>query len=556
MSRDEETNDNTPIPDAYNEGELEAKCFVTAEGMHNADLLQNFEDFIEPGFKFNGRKEKKGTDRTRFVDPLLKLSLAYVEQKIEDTSRSLNISICPELMTETKKFAMFSISTQKHFSKEYCDRLVHLIFLGRMDREIVDMEKKPKMKRKDHELEPTPTFPGFIAKKTIPDILQKPLDPNSISSKMDSTSLVQNVLFPILKHVIFPETPFRLRSALTWRQNVTRLINFSICSVLLLKYKSHEDFHSLFKEYLNKNFSLPPWWCVQCFYNLYELKGQKNTRKLLTDVKMEEKTTTEESYAEHNKDGATNHDTNIETTTESNDDENAASESSNTDNNDTNANTNNDDASINREGKSPTPSVLDLDALEITQSNSNSLSQIIQREYELIHQILYAEINEGQDKIYAAEEALKPPKPELKMKRPPAYNDVNEFMWKFRKCMETGIFDEGWLIPEKHDSDEFNFKSKDLKNKKCFCIMKSQNEGDEKLAQARTTARVDVDVLDYDESSFTDGKKPTDLDVFLTDTANEGIHRYEYEIIQTVFDAKLHERCVNYKRIAKAQYFK
>lgn len=307
---------------------------------------------------------------------------------------------------------------------------------------------------------------------------------------------------------------------------------------------------------------------------------------------MERKTSTEESRAEHNNDGGTNHVANMEITTESNDDENVASEASNTDNNDTNANTNNNVASINREGKSPTLLVFDLDALESTQSNSNSLSQIIHREYELIHQILYAEINEGQDQIYAAEEALKPPKPgkpakkkskkkvvdcklknlklELKMKRPPAYNDVNEFMWKFRKCMETGIFDEGWLIPEKHDSDEFNFKSKDLKNKKCFCIMKSQNEGDEKLAQAaesqnegdkklaqaRTAARVDVDVLDYDESSFTDGKKPPDLDVFLTDTAIEGIHRYEYEIIQTVFDAKLHERCVNYKRIAKAQYFK
>lgn len=525
---------------------------------------------------------------------------------------------------------MFTIATHGHLSMEYCDRVVHLIFVGRvseiclryafnnhlfshtipykMDRENVDMEKKPKMKRKDHEHEPPPKFPGFIPKKPIPDILLKPLDPNSISSKMDSTSLVQNVLFPILKPVIFPQTPFRLRSALIWKQNVTRLINFSICSVLLLKYKSHEDFHSGFKDYLNKNFSLPPWWCVQCFYNLYELKGQKNTRKLLTDVKMEEKTTTEESHAEHNNDEATNHDTNMETNTESNDDENATSESTNTDNNDANANTNNDDASfnregntnnndtnastnnddasINREGKSPTPPVLDLESLETTtQSNTNSLSQIIQREYETIHQILYAEINKGQDKIKAAEEAAKTPKPgkpakkksmkidcklknlklDLKMKRPPAYNDVNEFMWKFRKCMETGIFDEGWLIPEGSDSKEFNFKSKELKSKKCFCIMKSENDGDimksqnkddQKLAAARTAARKDVDILDYDESCFTDGKKPTDLDNFLTNTANEGIHRFEYEIIQTVFNAKLDERCVNYKRIAKAQYFK
>lgn len=446
-----------------------------------------------------------------------------------------------------------------------------------MDRETVDMEKKTKMKRKDHEHEPSPTFPGFIAKKTIPDILQKPLDPNSISLEMDSTSLVQSILFPILKHVIFPETPFRLRPALIWRQNVTRLINFSICSVLLLKYKNHKDFHREFKDYLNK-FALPPWWCVQCFYNLYELKGQKNTRKKLADVKMEEKSTTEEYRAEHNNNGATNHVANIETTTESNNDGNAASESSNTDNNDTNANTNNDDASINIERNSPIPPVLDLDALEITQSNLNSLSQIIQREYEVIHQMLYAEINEGQEKIYAAEDALKPPKPgkpakkkskkvgcklqnlklELKMKRPPAYNDVNEFMWKFRKYMEIGIFDEGWLLPEKGDSAEFNFKSKELKNKECFCIMKSQNEDKVDGAAVRDAAPSDVNVLDYDESSFIDGEKPANpnLDEFLTDTANEGIHRYEYEIIQTVLDAKLDERCVNYKRIAKAQYFK
>ena len=412
-----------------------------------------------------------------------------------------------------------------------------------MNREIVPMEKKPKMKRKDHELEPSPTFPGFIAKKPIPDILQKPLDPNSISLEMDSTSLVQNILFPILKHVTFPETPFRLRTALIWRQNVTRIINFSICSVLILKYKSHQDFHSEFKKYL-KQFSIPPWWCVQCFYNLYELKGQKNNRKKLTDVKIEEKTTTEESHAKPNNDGGTNHVANMETTNESNQHGNAACDS-----NDTNANTNNDVASINGEEE-----VLDLDALETTQSNTNSLIQIIQREYQNIHHLLYTEINNVQEKIKAAEDALKPPKPGKPVKKiikkvdcKIKNSDLNEFMWKFRKYMEIGIFDEGWLIPHKSDSEEFNFKSKDLKNKECFCIMKSENEYTPLRSQ----------MLDYDPASFTDGNKHTgNLDKFLIGTANEGIHRYEYEIIQTVLDAKLDKRCVNYKRVAKGQFWK
>lgn len=119
-----------------------------------------------------------------------------------------------------------------------------------------------------------PEIECFYSAIDIPVILKNELSVEKINETIDAKSIAQDVLFPILKYITYPKCPFQLRKAMVWKQRVTRIMNFTICSVLILKYKNHNELNKSFKKQLAK-YKLPPWWFVSCFFNTYKLSESK-----------------------------------------------------------------------------------------------------------------------------------------------------------------------------------------------------------------------------------------------------------------------------------------
>lgn len=241
-------------------------------------------------------------------------------------------------------------------------------------------------KRKEHDLEPYGTIKCFPPNIDIPDILKNPLSTETINETSTIETIAHDVLFPVLKYIIFPKCPFELRKAMVWKQRVTRIINFAVCSTLILKYQNHNQLEQDIKDEL-KRMKLPPWWCVSCFYNTYKLSeaNEKN-----------------QASSQNNSTSSSSH----------------------------------------------------LSLSTNRPEEWKTFQKTLHSEYIHIHNALYNKVNKfwSDGTVDAATNVIWKPnedgfqelKMDIKMKRPPAFQDVPDLLYKYKKYYLNGIFDEGW----------------------------------------------------------------------------------------------------------------
>ena len=392
---------------------------------------------------------------------------------------------------------------------------------------------KTVVKRKDDELEPYGRIKCFPPNIDIPDILKIPLSTEKITEAITSKTIAKDVLFPILKHIMFPKCSFHLRKAMVWKQRVTRIINFAVCSVLILKFQNHKQLEHNIKDELQRK-KLPPWWCVSCFYNTYKLSEAKEKDQDSSQTN----TTSNSSHLF---------------------------------------------LSTNRP------------------EEWRAFQKDLLTEYKEIHNDLYTEATLFWIGVFnkATSATWKPKmdgfqdlKMEIDMKRPPAYQDVPDLLYKYKKYYLNGIFDEGWAdvsVKEVKDQRKDCSGSKDSTNNhnntdktketrkektvKVYILKcKEPNPLNKDSTDIKTLSSTDLtfDMLPVpitdsngtttEETPMANGNDTTtentteNESIKLLQTAGkEGVHLFEHLILDKVLGAHILDRSIHLKRFARGR---
>ena len=320
---------------------------------------------------------------------------------------------------------------------------------------------------------------------------------------------------------------------MVWKQRVTRIINFAVCSVLILKYQNHNQLEQDIKDELQRK-KLPPWWCVSCFYNTYKLSEAKEKDQ----------------------------------------------------------------------DSSPTDTTSNSSHLSLSTNRPEEWSAFqkdLLTEYKEIHNDLYTEAtifwNGFFDKATCATwkpkmDGFQDLKMEIDMKRPPAYQDVPELLYKYKKYYPNGIFDEGWAdvsvkevkdqrkdrsgsmdsTNNHNDTDKTKEKTKEKMVKVYILKCKEPNSLNEDSTDIKTLSSTDlafdmlpVPITDSNGTTTEDIPMAYGNDTTIVDTTEnestkllqragkEGVHLFEHLILDKVLGAHILDRSVHLKRFARGR---
>lgn len=116
-------------------------------------------------------------------------------------------------------------------------------------------------------------LPGYPRKINVPHILTKPITVQFIKENSNHRDdIARKILYPVMKHIVFPKTIKALRKPLIWRTISMRILNYFISLIILVKYQGDPEMPTS----LIYTDGIPPWWFVCHFFRHFQFKIAKS----------------------------------------------------------------------------------------------------------------------------------------------------------------------------------------------------------------------------------------------------------------------------------------